>query len=115
MGNYFNESSTISYNKIFKEKPHYLRALYVMALNHISQILFYNFCFIKSFQSIEAACYMGVLKSPKLLIAGDHKQLPPTIISNDAANQGLTLSLMERVIGMYGFNYFLFVLTSGVC
>ena len=51
------------------------------------------------FQSVEAACYTAILKVPKLLIAGDHQQLPPTILSQKAAEQGLMKSLMERAIG----------------
>ena len=33
----------------------------------------------------------------QVILAGDHKQLPPTIMSVDAASQGLELTLMERV------------------
>ena len=33
-----------------------------------------------------------------MILAGDHKQLPPTIMSVDAASQGLELTLMERVV-----------------
>ncbi|CAL4117470.1 unnamed protein product, partial [Meganyctiphanes norvegica] len=53
-------------------------------------------------QSIEASCYMALLQAPKLIIAGDHHQLPPTIISKQAAAGGLDLSLMERIIEQYG-------------
>ena len=35
-------------------------------------------------------------------MAGDHKQLPPTIMSRDAARRGLEQTLMERVIKMLG-------------
>ena len=34
----------------------------------------------------------------QVILAGDHKQLPPTIMSVDAASQGLELTLMERVV-----------------
>ncbi|XP_076044984.1 DNA-binding protein SMUBP-2-like [Oratosquilla oratoria] len=53
-------------------------------------------------QSIEAACYLSIMRSPKLIVAGDHKQLPPTIMSVDAASKGLEKSLMERILDMYG-------------
>ncbi len=52
-----------------------------------------------SLQATEAACYLSVLRAPKLVLAGDHCQLPPTIVSAEAAAKGLDLSLMERVIG----------------
>ena len=40
------------------------------------------------------------MRSPKLVLAGDHCQLPPTIVSAQAAAKGLDLTLMERVIGL---------------
>ncbi|XP_030056992.1 DNA-binding protein SMUBP-2 [Microcaecilia unicolor] len=53
-------------------------------------------------QALEASCWIPLLKGKKCILAGDHKQLPPTIISNKAAAKGLSLSLMERVIQSYG-------------
>ncbi|NWR95037.1 SMBP2 protein, partial [Furnarius figulus] len=53
-------------------------------------------------QALEASCWIPLLKAPKCILAGDHKQLPPTIISNRAAVQGLSLSLMERLVQHYG-------------
>ncbi|XP_066854840.1 DNA-binding protein SMUBP-2 isoform X2 [Anser cygnoides] len=53
-------------------------------------------------QAVEASCWIPLLKAPKCVLAGDHKQLPPTIISHKAAASGLSLSLMERLIERYG-------------
>ncbi|NWW84214.1 SMBP2 protein, partial [Rhynochetos jubatus] len=53
-------------------------------------------------QALEASCWIPLLKAPKCILAGDHKQLPPTIISHTAAAKGLSLSLMERLIERYG-------------
>ncbi|XP_065611447.1 DNA-binding protein SMUBP-2 [Cyrtonyx montezumae] len=53
-------------------------------------------------QALEASCWIPLLKAPKCILAGDHKQLPPTIISHKAAAKGLSLSLMERVMERYG-------------
>ncbi|NXW44675.1 SMBP2 protein, partial [Nyctiprogne leucopyga] len=53
-------------------------------------------------QALEASCWIPLLKAPKCILAGDHKQLPPTIISHKAAAKGLALSLMERLIPRYG-------------
>ncbi|KFZ58583.1 DNA-binding protein SMUBP-2, partial [Podiceps cristatus] len=52
-------------------------------------------------QALEASCWIPLLKAPKCILAGDHKQLPPTIISHKAAAKGLSLSLMERLIERY--------------
>ncbi|NXW63007.1 SMBP2 protein, partial [Eurystomus gularis] len=53
-------------------------------------------------QALEASCWIPLLKAPKCILAGDHKQLPPTIVSHKAAAKGLSLSLMERLIEGYG-------------
>jgi ATP-dependent RNA/DNA helicase IGHMBP2 len=47
-------------------------------------------------QSLEAACWIPILKSQRVILAGDHCQLPPTIKSNDAAKQGLAVTLFEK-------------------
>ncbi|ETE62194.1 DNA-binding protein SMUBP-2, partial [Ophiophagus hannah] len=53
-------------------------------------------------QALEASCWIPLLKVRKCILAGDHKQLPPIIISHKAAAQGLSLSLMERLIQKCG-------------
>ena len=37
-----------------------------------------------------------------MVLAGDHCQLPPTVVSQEAAAQGLGISLFERLIDLYG-------------
>ncbi|PWA30451.1 hypothetical protein CCH79_00015310 [Gambusia affinis] len=53
-------------------------------------------------QALESSCWIALLKARKCILAGDYKQLPPTIKSQKAAAKGLSLSLMERLIQMYG-------------
>uniref|UniRef100_A0A8C6FZD0 DNA-binding protein SMUBP-2 n=1 Tax=Moschus moschiferus TaxID=68415 RepID=A0A8C6FZD0_MOSMO len=53
-------------------------------------------------QALEASCWIPLLKARKCILAGDHKQLPPTIISHKAALAGLSLSLMERLAEQRG-------------
>ncbi|XP_054476089.1 DNA-binding protein SMUBP-2 [Anoplopoma fimbria] len=53
-------------------------------------------------QALESSCWIALLKARKCVLAGDYKQLPPTIKSQKAASKGLSLSLMERLIQMYG-------------
>ncbi|XP_075401359.1 DNA-binding protein SMUBP-2 [Tenrec ecaudatus] len=48
-------------------------------------------------QALEASCWIPLLKARKCILAGDHKQLPPTVVSHEAAEAGLSLSLMERL------------------
>lgn len=49
-------------------------------------------------QATESAVWIPLNLAPKLIIAGDHLQLPPTIISKKAAKDGLEVTLMERLI-----------------
>ncbi|XP_067663777.1 DNA-binding protein SMUBP-2-like [Haliotis asinina] len=53
-------------------------------------------------QALEAACWMALLQAPRCVLAGDHRQLPPTILSHEAARDGLELTLMERVLKEQG-------------
>jgi len=47
---------------------------------------------------LEAATWIPILKSKKVVLAGDHYQLPPTIKSFEAAHAGLAETLFEKVI-----------------
>lgn len=53
-------------------------------------------------QSAEPACWVPLLRANKVVLAGDHCQLPPTVISPEAAGRGLAISLMERLVGRFG-------------
>ncbi|MCR5395577.1 MAG: AAA family ATPase [Bacteroidales bacterium] len=48
-------------------------------------------------QAFEAACWAAIQKADRVILAGDHHQLPPTIKSIDAERQGLGTTLMEYV------------------
>ena len=49
-------------------------------------------------QSTEAAAWGPLQYADRLVLAGDHKQLPPTIVSTEAAAQGFNVSLPERLL-----------------
>lgn len=49
-------------------------------------------------QALEPACWIPILKAQKLVFAGDHCQLPPTIKSEEAARNGLSTTLLEKCI-----------------
>jgi hypothetical protein len=53
-------------------------------------------------QATEPACWPAILRCKRLVLAGDHCQLPPTILSREAEEQGLGVSLMERIVGLHG-------------
>jgi hypothetical protein len=50
-------------------------------------------------QALEPACWIPILRSRRVIFAGDHQQLPPTIKSNEAAKQGLAKTLFEKGMG----------------
>ncbi|WP_333819140.1 AAA domain-containing protein [Ohtaekwangia sp.] len=49
-------------------------------------------------QALEPACWIPILRSERVIFAGDHLQLPPTIKSNEAARAGLARTLFEKGI-----------------
>jgi ATP-dependent RNA/DNA helicase IGHMBP2 len=51
-------------------------------------------------QGIEPAAWIGLLRCRRVVLAGDHCQLPPTVLSPEAAREGLAASLLERVAAM---------------
>jgi len=52
-------------------------------------------------QAIEPACWIPILKGKKLVLAGDHCQLSPTIKSAAAAKGGLSTTLLEKCISLH--------------
>jgi len=49
-------------------------------------------------QALEAACWIAIRKADRVVLAGDHQQLPPTIKCYDAAKRGLDRTLMELIV-----------------
>ena len=49
-------------------------------------------------QALEPACWIPVLKGQKVILAGDHCQLSPTIKSDTAARSGLSTTLLEKCV-----------------
>jgi superfamily I DNA and/or RNA helicase len=47
-------------------------------------------------QALEPSCWIPILKAKKVVLAGDHCQLPPTIKSQEAAKGGLIKTLLEK-------------------
>jgi predicted DNA helicase len=53
-------------------------------------------------QTTEPGCWVPLARADRVVLAGDHCQLPPTVLSNEAARQGFGVSLLERLVGRYG-------------
>ena len=49
-------------------------------------------------QALEAACWIPIRRVSRVILAGDHCQLPPTVKSFAAQKAGLGKTLMERIV-----------------
>ena len=49
-------------------------------------------------QALEAACWIPIRRVSRVIFAGDHCQLPPTVKSYAALKAGLDKTLMERIV-----------------
>ncbi len=49
-------------------------------------------------QALEPACWIAIRRASRVILAGDHCQLPPTVKSIAALRGGLGTTLMERVV-----------------
>lgn len=54
---------------------------------HLEQHAFDVAVIDEAAQALEAASWAALLKAPRAVLAGDHLQLPPTVISDEAARQ----------------------------
>ncbi|MBK8979509.1 MAG: IGHMBP2 family helicase [Planctomycetes bacterium] len=53
-------------------------------------------------QAIEAGAWIPLLRGRRAVLVGDHRQLPPTIVSQAAADGGLARTLFERLDARHG-------------
>ena len=52
-------------------------------------------------QALEASCWGAIMRGGKVVLAGDHLQLPPTVLSDVAAREGLSETLFQRAHGKW--------------
>ena len=48
-------------------------------------------------QALEASCWIAIQKADRVILAGDHRQLPPTVKSPSALSGGLDKTLMQTI------------------
>ncbi|TWT53476.1 RecBCD enzyme subunit RecD [Rubripirellula amarantea] len=53
-------------------------------------------------QATLPSIWQAALRADRLILAGDHQQLPPTILSDPASKAGMNLSLMQRLVEREG-------------
>jgi superfamily I DNA and/or RNA helicase len=71
----------------------------VGAANRLLEGLKFGTLFIdEAAQALEAACWIPIRRVSRVILAGDHCQLPPTVKSFAALKAGLGKTLMERIV-----------------
>lgn len=71
----------------------------VGASNKILDGQHYSTLFIdEAAQALEPACWIAIRRANRVILAGDHCQLPPTVKSIAALKAGLGKTLMERIV-----------------
>jgi len=75
----------------------------LVGANHytVRNIKYHTVVIDEAGQALEPACWIPILKAQKLVLAGDHCQLSPTIKSNEAAQKGLSNTLLEKMVALY--------------
>jgi ATP-dependent RNA/DNA helicase IGHMBP2 len=83
-------------------KAQVITATLVGANHHTVRNLKYKTVVIdEAGQALEPACWIPILKGEKVVLAGDHFQLSPTIKSSEAAKNGLSTTLLEKCAAMH--------------
>ena len=88
--------------KVLEEKQVILTTNSSSALEILENKVFDYLIHDEASQSTEPSSLVPLIKAKKAIFAGDHKQLPPTVLSND---DNLKYSLFERLMDLKKPNY----------
>ena len=66
--------------------------------SHIRHLSFETVFIDEAAQALEPGCWIPIAKGQRIVLAGDHHQLPPTVKSEKAAREGLRETLFEKCI-----------------
>ncbi|HYG40260.1 MAG TPA: AAA domain-containing protein [Cytophagales bacterium] len=81
------------------EKAQVITCTPVGSVNYLLRDRTFNTVFIdEAAQALEPASWIPITRAKKVIFAGDHFQLPPTVKSDEAARKGLAVTLFERTI-----------------
>ena len=79
-------------------QAHVIAATLVGSANRLLDGMKFGTLFIdEAAQALEAACWIAIRRAGRVILAGDHCQLPPTVKCYEALRQGLGRTLMERI------------------
>lgn len=81
------------------ESAQVITATLVGTANRLLKGRRYSTVFIdEAAQALEPATWIPIAKADRVIFAGDHQQLPPTVKSQRAAREGLAITLFEKCI-----------------
>lgn len=75
----------------------------LVGANHytVKHLTYHTVVIDEAGQALEPACWIPILKAQKVVLAGDHCQLSPTVKSNEAARNGLSTTLLEKCAALH--------------
>ena len=75
----------------------------LVGANHytVKKLKYHTVVIDEAGQALEPACWIPILKARKVILAGDHCQLSPTIKSSEAARNGLSTTLLEKCVALH--------------
>ncbi|MDE6523211.1 MAG: AAA family ATPase [Muribaculaceae bacterium] len=89
----------IRINQDLFNSAHVIASTLVGSSNRLLDGMKFSTLFIdEAAQALEAACWIPIRRAGRVVLAGDHCQLPPTVKSYEAMKAGLDKSLMERLV-----------------
>ncbi|WP_026464600.1 AAA domain-containing protein [Adhaeribacter aquaticus] len=81
------------------DKVQVITCTLVGSANRVIRHLTYDTVFIdEAAQALEPACWIPITRANRVILAGDHCQLPPTVKSLEAEKGGLEITLFEKCI-----------------
>jgi ATP-dependent RNA/DNA helicase IGHMBP2 len=83
---------------VFQKTQVFASTLVGSSSSHLRGLVFDVVFIDEAAQGLEAASWIPILKAKKVVFAGDHFQLSPTIKSTEAAKSGLSVTLFEKII-----------------
>ena len=89
----------IQINTDLFDSAHVIASTLVSSNHRLLSAMHFGTLFIdEAAQALEAACWIAIRKADRVVLAGDHCQLPPTIKCYEAAKGGLEKTMMELIV-----------------
>jgi len=85
-------------NKLINQADVIATTLVGVENRYLEKIEFETAVIDEAAQALEPACWIPLCRCKRIIMAGDPFQLPPTVKSQKAAQKGLSLTLMEKLV-----------------